>query len=62
MDRLIEIIRKLAVIGSYIVIGGSGVGFFILGVGEKEPAIMGVGMALVILSWLVHKVLNWIFQ
>ena len=62
MNRLIEIIRKIAVICSYLVIGGFGFGSIIYGATYNEPLAIGLGLALVISSWLIHKVLNWIFQ
>ena len=63
LERLLSIIRKLLQAMVWLF----GIGFSALlivgGMNEKQGALMiGSGLALILLTWLTSKLINWIFD
>ena len=62
MDSLIQIVRKLALAGLWIaaiIIGG---GFVFVGIKEGALAMVGLGLGVLLLAWVVSGIINWIFD
>ena len=59
MDRLIEIVRRFAIVGIWIF--GSGITVICFIGAQDHGVFAGVGLGVLFLTWLVTKVVNWIF-
>lgn len=58
MDRLIEVLRRLAIVIVWLF--GLGISaIFFVGAQENAP-LAGLGLGALILTWLVAKIVNWI--
>ena len=62
MDSLIQIVRKLVLAGLWIaaIIIGGGVVF--VGIKEGALAMVGLGLGVLLLAWVVSGIINWIFD
>ena len=58
MERLIEVLRRLAIV--IIWLFGLGItAIFFIGA-QENGALAGLGLGALVLTWLVAKVVNWI--
>ena len=60
-----EVLRKIGLVANWAVIGGSGI--ILTGVGlfadtQDDMLFLVFGIPLVITAFIIHKVLNWIFE
>jgi len=62
MERLIEIIRKLGISAIWIFGGGISLLSFISGIINSNTTYMMVGAGLLLLTYVVSKLVNWILK
>mgnify|MGYP001477708362 CR=1 FL=1 len=60
-----EVLRKIGLVANWAVIGGSGI--ILTGVGlfadaQDDMLFLVFGIPLIITAFIIHKVLNWIFE
>ena len=60
-----EVLRKLGLVANWSVLGGLGIlltsaGLFVDG--TQDELNLGLGVALLVMAFIVHKILNWIFN
>ena len=58
MERLIEIIRRFALVGVWLIGGGIGAVLFIAA--QDHGILAGVAIGTLALTWVVTKIINWI--
>ena len=61
MERLIEILRRLILVGVWIVAIGSAAMFTVLAFSESEFAILLISIGILFAAWIATKIINWIF-
>jgi hypothetical protein len=60
-----EVLRKLGLVANWSVLGGLGILFTGAGLfvdGTQDELNLGLGVALLVMAFIVHKILNWIFN
>ncbi len=62
MNRLFEIIRKLLIALNFILLSFLGGFFIILGYNQSDSAGIIIGIICLFLSFLIYKLINWIFK
>jgi hypothetical protein len=60
-----EVLRKIGLVGNWVILGGAGIlltgaGLFLDG--TQDGFNLGLGVALLVMAFIVHKILNWIFD
>ena len=58
MERLIEIIRRFALVGVWLVGGGISAALFIAS--QDHGILGGVAIGTLVLTWVGTKIINWI--
>jgi hypothetical protein len=59
-----EVLRKIGLVVNWFILGGAGVLFTGAGLffeGTQDGLNLGIGLALLVMALIVHKILNWIF-
>ena len=59
-----EVIRKIGLVANWFVIGGVGILFTAAGLffdGTQDELNLGLGVALLVIAFVLHKIINWIF-
>ena len=59
-----EVLRKIGLVGNWFILGGAGVLFTGAGLffeGSQDGFNLGFGLALIVMAFIVHKIINWIF-
>jgi len=60
-----EVIRKIGLVANWFVLGG--VGIFLTATGlfldsTQDELNLGIGVALLVIAFVLHKIINWIFN
>ena len=58
MDRLIEVLRRLAIVIVWLF--GLGISAILFLGAQENGALAGLGLGALILTWLTTKIVNWI--
>ena len=60
-----EVIRKLGLVANWLVLGGVGFFFTAAGLflgGNQQEFNLGFGIALLVIAYVVHRIVNWVFD
>jgi hypothetical protein len=60
-----EVLRKIGLVANWFVLGGAGIlltGAGLFMDGTQDELNLGLGVALLVMAFIVHKTLNWIFD
>ena len=60
-----EVLRKIGLVANWFVLGGAGILLTGVGLfmdGTQDGFNLGLGVALLVMAFIVHKTLNWIFD
>ena len=61
MEQLIEILRRLILVGIWLITIGIAAMFTIIAFSEGQFSVLLVSVGLVIVAWFATKIINWIF-
>ncbi len=60
-----EVLRKIGLVINWFILGGAGILFTGVGLfleGTQDGFNLGLGVDLLVMAVIVHKILNWIFD
>ena len=61
MDRLIETLRRIAIVAIWVFTLFFGVIFVLMGISQGEFLMIVVGLGVFIVGWVCSLICNWIF-
>jgi len=60
-----EVIRKIGLVANWFVLGGAGILLTVAGLfldSTQDKLNLGLGVALLVIAFVLHKIINWIFE
>jgi len=60
MGKLLEVVRRLAIVITWLIGGGSGIALVIDGYDRSSDESMFQGVVVLMVTYVVHRVINWV--